>query len=764
MKIRALVADTLGQRAFWVYLGVGGFTFGVDFGSYALMVYGLGLVPPAAKAISYVLSLMVHFTLNKYVTFGGGVRSVGRQLGTYLVVAAVCGVVAVAVVAALTRWLPQHPMLANLVAVAVTTPLSFLGHRTYTFGGKSLRESVGFGRWRVGQWLGLSAPRPVLLLFGAALVLRWWPVWFDWPESHQSDPERETLNQAFRVINLHEPWSRLYDRPQGVLRIMTYGDLPAFVAVPVCVVGGVIAKATGHFRSWGDLGKWGFGEGRPSLVVACRAVFALWAALGVLVAYNCGREWGRPAAGVWAAALLTVSPLHAQNAHLAACDAISTTMYLLALLFWLRALKSLTLASAWWAGAWCGAAMAVKQFLFPLALVLLVVLALAQLPEPAGLRRRVGLMAWGALGMLATFAVCWPTFVRHPLWELFYLTENRNMTWVFRPEPLQTFRTFIGGTVGWVGLVAVLVGLVPLGPRASRSHPPGAGWGPERTPFGPSGKAAVVIALFPLICVLTMGTAQAVADRFFAGVAGAVVIPAGLGAERLGQLVWGLRDLRWRSVAAGAFAVALLGPLAVRSVGWDVTHTLPGRSYEPNRVRAFLSQVTKPGEVVFSVIPDCCPEGRPWQKLPVNIRDFKGGRCDTMRSLLEGPRTRWAARLLLGAARVEELKREAQHIWNEASADPTSYYAPMAVARFPRLAELGTTGTQWIVLRPGEIELTRPETWRRTWCPGYWKTFGAFHAELQRRAVRVGTPQGWEVWEVQEPGARRRQVGAADSS
>jgi hypothetical protein len=503
----------------------------------------------------------------------------------------------------------------------------------------------------------------------------------------------------------------------------------------------------------------------------------------VLVAYNCGRELGRPAAGVWAAALLTVSPLHAQNAHLAACDAISTTMYLLALLFWLRALKGLTLASAWWAGAWCGAAMAVKQYLFPLALVLLLVLALARLPEQATLRRRLGLVAWGVLGMLVTFAVCWPTFVRHPLWELFYLTENRSMTWIFHPQPGETFRTFIGGTVGWVGLVALLVGLAPLGPRASRSHPPGAGWGPERTPFGPSDPgasrshpagwkpaprgqqwAALVIALFPLITVVTMGTARAVTERFFPGITGAVVIPAGLGAERIWQVLRGQGAFRWRSAVAGAFVVALLGPLAVQTVGWDLTHTLPGRSYEPNRVRAFLSQVTKPGEVVFSVIPDCCPEGRPWQKLPVNIRDFKGVRCQTMRRLLQGPRTRWAARLLLGPARVEELMREAQQIWDEATADPTSYYAPMAVARFPRLADLATPGTQWIVLRPDDVKLTRPKNWPRTWYPEYWKTFGAFHAELERRAVRVGTPEGWEVWEVQEPGARRRQVGAADSS
>jgi putative flippase GtrA len=115
------------------YLAIGGFVFILDVGSFKLL-YARGVVLSAATALSYLLAVTTHFTLNRLYNFRNFDRSLYRQARTYAVVAAFCGVIQLGLVEGLFRLLHMDATAAKAIGVIVNIPIGFLGHRYLTFG------------------------------------------------------------------------------------------------------------------------------------------------------------------------------------------------------------------------------------------------------------------------------------------------------------------------------------------------------------------------------------------------------------------------------------------------------------------------------------------------------------------------------------------------------------------------------------------------------------------------------------------------------
>ncbi len=138
--LRRLSDDRQTQLLFARYLLIGGFVFCLDIGSFQVFLksgafrafgpYSLAVV----TAASYLLAVATHFTLNRFLNFRNFERTIVQQARTYVVVAALCGAIQLAVVEGGVHILGLPPLVAKILAVAINVPIGFLGHRYLTFG------------------------------------------------------------------------------------------------------------------------------------------------------------------------------------------------------------------------------------------------------------------------------------------------------------------------------------------------------------------------------------------------------------------------------------------------------------------------------------------------------------------------------------------------------------------------------------------------------------------------------------------------------
>lgn len=111
------------------------------------------VAPLLAAAASYPLATVVHFSANRSWTFNAYERRPLSQLPGYAGVVATGWGVTVSTVALCTGALHVSPLLAKLIAIAVTLPMGFLGHKHVTFGSgvvktvRSLYERVRVRRF-----------------------------------------------------------------------------------------------------------------------------------------------------------------------------------------------------------------------------------------------------------------------------------------------------------------------------------------------------------------------------------------------------------------------------------------------------------------------------------------------------------------------------------------------------------------------------------------------------------------------------------------
>jgi putative flippase GtrA len=116
------------------YAATGAVTQCVDIGAFLGFVR-LGLPIEIAVAMAFALTMVVHFCLCRYVNFQNFERPVTQQIGTYVTVGAASLLLSVGVVSVLSRGFHLPPIAAKLCAVAISFPFNYLCNRYLTFGG-----------------------------------------------------------------------------------------------------------------------------------------------------------------------------------------------------------------------------------------------------------------------------------------------------------------------------------------------------------------------------------------------------------------------------------------------------------------------------------------------------------------------------------------------------------------------------------------------------------------------------------------------------
>lgn len=127
--------------SFIVYISIGFFVMLIDLGLFRLFLIQ-NLYRPIAASIAYLTAITVHFFLNKFFNFKNFDRSTFKQMQTYAIVAAFCWLATVSVIEIGVRVFGLGEMFSKFVAILVNIPLSYLGHRYFTFS-SGIRGGLG---------------------------------------------------------------------------------------------------------------------------------------------------------------------------------------------------------------------------------------------------------------------------------------------------------------------------------------------------------------------------------------------------------------------------------------------------------------------------------------------------------------------------------------------------------------------------------------------------------------------------------------------
>lgn len=132
MLIRRSLAGTGNWEYLTRYVCVGGVVVVVDLVTFqALVVAHVWL--PLTTTVAFGLATLAHFSLNKLWTFRVRGRPHAYQLGAYVAVLSASFIVTQAVVLVSVEVLGFVPILGKVTALVLQLPISFFGHRYFTF-------------------------------------------------------------------------------------------------------------------------------------------------------------------------------------------------------------------------------------------------------------------------------------------------------------------------------------------------------------------------------------------------------------------------------------------------------------------------------------------------------------------------------------------------------------------------------------------------------------------------------------------------------
>jgi putative flippase GtrA len=114
------------------YVVVGVIGYGVQLGSFSLLVLALGVAHVPAAIVAGALALVSNFLLNRTWTFGAGGADLGRHVRMYVVVSAVFFAAQIAVLSLLVGLgVPKVP--AEALSVIAIVPANFVAQRRVVF-------------------------------------------------------------------------------------------------------------------------------------------------------------------------------------------------------------------------------------------------------------------------------------------------------------------------------------------------------------------------------------------------------------------------------------------------------------------------------------------------------------------------------------------------------------------------------------------------------------------------------------------------------
>jgi putative flippase GtrA len=114
------------------YVVVGLIGYGLQVGSFSILVLALGVGHVAAAIVAGVLALVSNFVLNRTWTFEAGGADLGRHLRMYVVVVAVFFAAQIAVLSLLVA-LGVPKVLAEALSVVAVVPANFVAQRRLVF-------------------------------------------------------------------------------------------------------------------------------------------------------------------------------------------------------------------------------------------------------------------------------------------------------------------------------------------------------------------------------------------------------------------------------------------------------------------------------------------------------------------------------------------------------------------------------------------------------------------------------------------------------
>ncbi len=125
-------AGTSNPAYFARYVSIGAVVVLVDVTSFQTLVT-LHVFLPLTTTIAFVLATLVHFSLNKLWTFRVRGRPHAYQVTAYLTVLLTSFVITQLVIEVSVLALHTIPVVAKIAAIFVQLPVSFFGHRWFTF-------------------------------------------------------------------------------------------------------------------------------------------------------------------------------------------------------------------------------------------------------------------------------------------------------------------------------------------------------------------------------------------------------------------------------------------------------------------------------------------------------------------------------------------------------------------------------------------------------------------------------------------------------
>ncbi|MGY6529984.1 MAG: GtrA family protein [Cyanobacterium sp.] len=121
--------------SFLLYIGIGAFVMLIDLSIFHILLTQ-NIYRPFATSISYLTAITIHFFLNKFLNFKSFKRSTFQQMLRYIIVACVCWLTTVIVIEFCVEIINISDLLAKIIGILINVPVSFLGHRYFTFTNK----------------------------------------------------------------------------------------------------------------------------------------------------------------------------------------------------------------------------------------------------------------------------------------------------------------------------------------------------------------------------------------------------------------------------------------------------------------------------------------------------------------------------------------------------------------------------------------------------------------------------------------------------
>jgi dolichol-phosphate mannosyltransferase len=115
------------------FAAVGASGYAVNLGVFALCVHALGVDYRVSSAIAFIVSVTNNFWWNRHWTFDAKHDHYGHQAVRFFAVSLVAFGFTYAVLVALVNGTGLEKVIAQAIAVAAATPLSFIGQKLWSF-------------------------------------------------------------------------------------------------------------------------------------------------------------------------------------------------------------------------------------------------------------------------------------------------------------------------------------------------------------------------------------------------------------------------------------------------------------------------------------------------------------------------------------------------------------------------------------------------------------------------------------------------------